>query len=119
MKTGRLGRWPAKKSLKKLRGNVRQKTPRKSGKSLDETIHRVNLSLRGWFEYFKHADPTSFPELDSWVRMRLRSMLRKRHRLEGRGRGADHQRWPNAYFAEHGLFSLTAACAEVRRPPLG
>ncbi len=24
---------------------------------------------------------------------------------------ADHQRWPNAFFAEHGLFSLTAAHA--------
>lgn len=119
VKTGRLGRWPGKKSLEKLRGNVRQKTPRTSGKSLDETIDRVNRTLRGWFEYFKHADPSSFPELDRWIRMRLRSMLRKRHRKKGRGRGADHQRWPNAYFTELGLFSLTTACAEVRQSPPG
>jgi len=119
VRTGRLGRWPGKRSLEKLRGNVRQKTPRTSGKSLDETIDRVNRTLRGWFEYFKHADPSSFPELDRWIRMRLRSMLRKRHRKKGRGRGADHQRWPNAYFTELGLFSLTTACAEVRQSPPG
>lgn len=119
VKTGRLGRWPGKKSLEKLRGNVRQQTPRTSGKSLDETIERVNRTLRGWFEYFKHADPSSFPELDRWIRMRLRSILRKRHRKRGRGRGADHQRWPNAYFTEHRLFSLTTACVEVRQSPRG
>jgi len=47
--------------------------------------------------------------------MRLRSILRKRHKLKGRGRGADHQRWPNAYFTDLGLFSLTAAHASVRQ----
>ena len=29
----------------------------------------------------------------------------------GRGRGTDHHRWPNAFFAEHGLYSLKAAHA--------
>jgi RNA-directed DNA polymerase len=28
---------------------------------------------------------------------------------------ADHQRWPNAFFAEHGLFTLTAAHALARQ----
>ena len=43
--------------------------------------------------------------LDRWVRMRLRSILPHRQGGQGRGRGADHQRWPDAYFAELGLFS--------------
>ena len=34
---------------------------------------------------------------------------------KGRGRGADHQRWPNAFFAEQGLFSLVAAHAQARQ----
>ena len=38
--------------------------------------------------------------------MRLRSILRKRMKKEGRGRGLDHQRWPNAYFAELGLYTV-------------
>ena len=37
------------------------------------------------------------------------SILRKRQKRRGRARGADHQRWPNAYFDEHGLYSLNAA----------
>ncbi|MBN2383805.1 hypothetical protein JXQ70_13095 [bacterium] len=30
-------------------------------------------------------------------------------KLRGRSRGIDHQRWPNAYFGELGLYSLRAA----------
>ena len=75
--------------------------------------HRVDLNptLRGWFEYFKHSYKTTFPSLDGWIRMRLRSILRKRQGRKGRGRGSDHHRWPNAFFAEHGLYSLKAAHA--------
>ena len=43
--------------------------------------------------------------------MRLRSILRKRLGKEGRGRGSDHHRWPNKFFAKHGLYSLKAAHA--------
>jgi RNA-directed DNA polymerase len=69
----------------------------------------VNHTLRGWFEYFKHSHWTTFGSLDGWVRMRLRSILRKRSGRKGRGRGYDHFRWPNAFFAEHGLFDLRTA----------
>jgi len=45
--------------------------------------------------------------------------LRKRHKRKGRGRGLDHQRWPNAYFAERGLFFLTTAHAQAAQSPMG
>lgn len=102
-------RWPRKKSLKKLKDAIRVKTKRTNGLSLQQTIENVNKTLRGWFEYFKHSSKSTFKALDSWVRMRLRSILRKRKGLKGRGRGQDHQRWPNAFFAERGLFSLVTA----------
>lgn len=102
---GKLNWWPRPKSLQKLKDRVRAETHRANGRSLDEVIQRLNPKLRGWFEYFKHAHHTTFAEVDGWVRMRLRSILRKRKGLRGRGRGSDHQRWPNAYFAEQGLFS--------------
>jgi RNA-directed DNA polymerase len=41
--------------------------------------------------------------------MRLRSILRKRSKRRGRGQGLDHFRWPNAFFQQHGLFSLVQA----------
>ncbi len=105
------GRWPRAKSLKKLKDSVRSRTRRTNGWSLTEIIRSLNRALRGWFEYYKHAHRRTFGSLDGWIRSRLRSILRRREHRRGRARGADHQRWPNAYFAERGLFSLTAAHA--------
>ena len=64
---------------------------------------------KGWFGYFQHSLKNIFPRQDQWIRQRLRSVLRKRHKLQGRARGRDHQRWPNAYFANLGLISLALA----------
>ena len=102
-------KWPRKKSLGKLKEKIRIATRRNNGQSLARIIERVNGTLRGWFEYFKHSHRWTFRPLDKWTRMRLRSILRRRAGLRGRGRGADHQRWPNAYFDALGLFNLEAA----------
>jgi RNA-directed DNA polymerase len=104
-------RFPRKKSLAKFKDAIRAKTPRTSGHSLSWIIAEVNSTLRGWFEYFKHSHPNTFRPLDGWVRMRLRSILRKRSGRRGRGRGRDHQRWPNDFFARQGLFCLETAFA--------
>jgi RNA-directed DNA polymerase len=101
--------WPRKKSMQKVRETIRAKTRRTNGHSLQVIIADVNGTLRGWFEYFKHSYRTTFTEVDGWVRMRLRSILRKRQGKQGRGRGSDHYRWPNAFFEGQGLFSLRAA----------
>lgn len=118
-------RWPRKKSLQKLKATLRQKTKRTSGQSLSYIVADVNRTLRGWFEYFQHSHRWTFNRIDGWLRMRLRSILRKRAGRKGRGRGWDHHRWPNAFFAACGLFNLTAAhtlacqsSCEVR-PPTG
>jgi RNA-directed DNA polymerase len=116
---GRLTRWPRKKSERKFKETIRAKTPRKNGHSLQWIIAEVNATLRGWFVYFQHSCRTTFPTLDSWVRMRLRSILRKRAGRKGRGRGRDHQRWPNAYFAERGLYSLSIAYEKASQSPSG
>jgi RNA-directed DNA polymerase len=104
-------RFPRNKSLAKFREAIRGKTKRTRGASLHVVIADVNRTLVGWFEYFQHSYHTVFRNLDGWVRMRLRSILRRRMHRRGRGRGADHQRWPNAYFAQQGLFSLQTAHA--------
>ena len=75
----------------------------------------LNRTLRGWFEYFKHSHPHTFSALDKWVRMRLRSMLRRRAHRPGRETGREHREWPNAFFAEQGLFSLATASALARQ----
>jgi RNA-directed DNA polymerase len=102
-------KWPRQKSLRKLKDALRRKTKRTNGHSLRQIITEVNATLTGWFAYFKHSHKTTFRPLDKWVRMRLRSILRKRRARKGRGRGRDHQRWTNAFFQARGLFSLELA----------
>jgi len=102
-------RFPRPKSMQKLKDAIRAKTKRTSGESLPKIINDLTPRLRGWFEYFKHSHRYTFNALDSWIRMRLRSILRKRLGKKGRGRGSDHQRWPNKFFAERGLYSLKTA----------
>lgn len=105
--------WPRRKSLKKFKDSIRAKTKRNNGHSLSVIILNVSQSMRGWFQYFQHSRRHTFSPLDGWVRMRLRSILRRRLGGRGRGRGSDHQKWRNAFFAERGLYSLTAAHAQV------
>jgi RNA-directed DNA polymerase len=104
-----LKRTPAKKSMRKLKDAIRVKTRRANGYSLRTIIKEVNKTLVGWFEYFKHSHQYTFDPLDRWIRMRLRSILRKRNGGRGRSRGMDHRKWSNAFFVDSGLFSLRAA----------
>jgi RNA-directed DNA polymerase len=108
-------RRPRDKSQAKFKEAIRVKTRRNNGQSLDEIIVRVNRTTRGWYGYFKHSRRFVFKNLDPWIRMRLRSILRRRQGRRGRGRGADHQRWPNAFFVAHGLFSMTVAHTRERQ----
>ncbi|MFO1042385.1 MAG: group II intron reverse transcriptase/maturase [Planctomycetaceae bacterium] len=103
--------YPRAKSVEKLQTALRQKTKRTRGDSLHFIIRDVNQTLRGWYGYFQISRTGShlFRRLDSWRRMRLRSILRRRAHRRGKGRGKDHQRWPNKFFETLGLFSLHAA----------
>jgi RNA-directed DNA polymerase len=116
---GRLTRWPRKQSLEKLKDTVRRKTKRQNGQSLQFIIANLNLTLRGWFVFFKHSCRTTFEAVDQMVRRRLRRLLRRRQGKKGNGRGLDHQRWPNSFFAAHGLCSLVNAHARACRSPCG
>ena len=114
-------RWPRAKSLAKFKDTIRAKTKRTTGRSLPMVIASLNPTLRGWFGYFQHSRERTFGTLDGWVRRRLRSLLRKQQKLKGIAdtRGADQTRWPNRFFADHGLFSLQVAYDAVRQSPCG
>jgi len=110
-------RWVRKKSLKALKDKVRAKTRRTCGQSLGRLIAELNPMLRGWFAYFQHAHPWTFEPLDRFIRRRLRAVLRKQEKRPGMGwQRSDHRRWPNRFFAEAGLFTLTAAWHHARQP---
>ena len=106
-----------KKSLTKLKDSIRAKTKRTRGDSLARIVADLNSMLRGWFAYFKHAHKDTFERLDGFTRRRLRALLRRQEKRSS-GMGlcrADNQRWPNAFFAEAGLFALHTAWLSARQ----
>ena len=114
-KPGKINRLVCHKSKTKFRDRIRNLTRRTSGESLECTIAKLNPVLKGWFAYFKHSHKWTFKGEDSWIRMRLRSILRKHNKRSGRAYGSDNGRYPNSYFAERGLFSLHAAYVTARQ----
>jgi len=103
-------RYVRRKSLKNLREKIRQKTKRTCGRNVRKVIEDLNPMLKGWFEYFKHAHEYTFSSVDGFVRRRLRAIKRKQEKRPGRGKClSDHMRWPNAYFANLGLFTMKEA----------
>jgi RNA-directed DNA polymerase len=112
---------PRPSSKEKLLTAIHTKTKLNNGNSFEMIIKGVNASLRGWFNYFKFCSSNSWvwADVDKRTRFRLRALLDKRQnkgKKARRGRGHAHFRWPNAYFTEHGLFSLVSAPKLVRQP---
>ena len=109
-------RFVRKKSLAKLKDSIRAKTRRTCGQSLARVIADLNPVLRGWFGYFKQAHPSTFTDLDGFIRRRLRSLLAKQNKRTHIGFSRRiHRLWPNAYFANAGLFALQAAWQTARQ----
>lgn len=111
---------PRESSQAKLRTKIRTLTRLTNGHSLERIIELLNPSLRGWTRYFQFCSPGSrcWAAVDGYVRYRLRAILDKRRggRRKRRGRGLAHQRWPNHFFTELGLFSLQQAPKFVLQP---
>jgi RNA-directed DNA polymerase len=108
-------KWPRKKSLSKLKDAIRSKTRRNNGRSIKAICTDLNLTLKGWFEYFQHSAPHVLESIDGYVRGRVRSILRHQTKRKGRASGIDQYRWPNTYFSAVGLFSLKQARAAACR----
>lgn len=109
-------KWPREKSVKRFKETLREGTRRNDGRSLNEIVQRLNRRLKGWAQYFRGGQGNLYAALDSWIRMRLRCILRRRAGRKGRGR-PDHRKYTNSYFAELGLISLKASAWVKRANP--
>ncbi len=113
-------RWVRNKSLKSVRDKIRAKTKRNEGNSIEYVIASLNPILRGWYAYFQHAHRFTFSSLDGFIRRRLRAMLRRQKHRPGRGQcQRDHKQWPNAFFADLGLFTMSEAHRSARQSRCG
>ncbi len=80
----------AKRPLQTIKAKIRALTPRTSQQILGTTLHRINLLLRGWTNYFKHAiAKRTFNHLRQFVWWRIVRWQRTRHRWKWK----DVRRW--------------------------
>ena len=122
----------AAKALAELKHQIRQKTRRNGGRSLEQVVTDLRTYLRGWKAYFTlAATPQVFRGLDGWIHRRLRALQLKqwkrgrtiRRELRARGlpewlvqRGGPGRRWwwasvlgamqtalPGSYFDQLGV----------------
>ena len=104
-----LQRWPAPRSMKRLRARIRELTDaRHDGvKDVRVVIAWLNPVLRGWGNYFRTGNASrKFTQIDHYVQQRLglflarrRGVRRYRHKVAG-------ARWSSNWFWGLGLYRL-------------
>jgi RNA-directed DNA polymerase len=101
-----LQRWPSTASMKRVKQRVKELTPRAAcHRDLRATIAKINPVIRGWGNYFATGNATDkFNQVDSYVWMRLRTLVRSR---KGRNlRPGEMSRWTRHAFHQLGLHKL-------------
>ena len=96
---------PSKKSLKKARDAIRERTgPKKCYKPAPEVVKDLNLLLRGWGNYFGHGYPRkAFRDVSHYARERMVTHLNRRsQRKYHRPPGMSHYQ----YLQDLGLLRL-------------
>ena len=74
----------AGQSVLRLRQRIRELMRRGRGRSLGHTIEDLNPLLRGWMNYFQHAQGLRLIKgLDEWLRRRLRCVLWRQWKRPG------------------------------------
>jgi hypothetical protein len=73
---------------------------------IDDIVDTVNQTLRGWSVYFHYRNSyAAFSKVKRHAEERLRTHLRKRHKIKDRGMGL--HRFPNrVLYAQYGLHKL-------------
>ena len=97
----------ARRSVQRLKDRVKELTDRRRCPvPLDQVVTELNASLRGWTGYFHHRNSSNvFRNVRMQVEERLRTHLRRRHKLLSRGAAYDRFSGHSLY-ARYGLFKL-------------
>ena len=66
------------KTIKRFKERVRELTDRNCGKSMAQIIYKLNLYLKGWWNYYRLTETRYiFKSLNGWIIRRLRCLLWK------------------------------------------
>ena len=67
-----------KKTIGRFKERVRELTDRNCGKSMAQIIYKLNLYLKGWWNYYSLSEARYiFKSLNGWIIRRLRCLLWK------------------------------------------
>jgi len=108
-KTGKLypNVQPSKKSLQIIKDRVTELTKRtRTGRPLVWIVNELNATMRGWVGYFHYRNcSTALKNLRRHAEERLRTHLRKRHKVKGMGAG--YIRFSSrALYGKYGLYKV-------------
>lgn len=87
--------WPSRKSMKRIRGKLREATDREQlSMRLEEVVARVNAIIRGWCGYFRYGNASKkLQDLDDYVKERLYRFYRNRAGCRGRRGSRRFREW--------------------------
>jgi hypothetical protein len=69
----------AERSLERFHEKLRRLTKRTRSGKLEDIIQEINIYIVGWIGYYRQAKtPSTYRDLDSWIRRRLRQLIWKR-----------------------------------------
>ena len=98
---------PSRRALQRIKGRIKTLTGRnRTCLPLDAVLGETNRVLRGWTNYFHYRNcSNTMVHLRGYVEERIRTHLRKRHKI--RGRGAGYARYPSGVlYSEYGLYKV-------------
>ena len=98
---------PSRKSLKTIKSRLTAMTRRGLTRlPLKEVVENVNLTLRGWTAYFHYRNCSeALSQVREHAEQRLRTHLRKRHKIKDRGTGYLCFTGSSLY-TKHGLYKV-------------
>ena len=111
-----LQRWPSKRSMKRVRAKVKERTDRRTSGTRDVRvlIDGLNPLLRGWGNYFRTGNANQkFVQLDRYV---VRRLNQRRKRIFGRHAKAGQRiAWTREAYEAKGLHRLRGTIRYPKR----
>ena len=114
------GKWtiyifPSKTSQRNIRRRIKYFTKRRAPISPDEFVQRVNQTVRGWANYYRHTNASqAFRSLQRFINIRFRRYLTFR----SKGRGFGWGRYPNRVLYAKGIIYIGSGYLRYERAPV-
>jgi RNA-directed DNA polymerase len=114
------GKWtiyicPSKASQRRVRQRLKSFTKRRAPVSPDEFVRRMNQTVRGWANYYRHTNASeAFRRLQRFINTRFRRYLT--HRSKGRGFG--WRKFPNKVLYAKGIIYIGSRYLRREKAPV-